>query len=189
MVRTSEGDLPAGYVINAAGLYADTIARDFGFSADYRILPFKGVYVYGEDGEKLNTHVYPVPDLRHPFLGVHFTVRADGKVKIGPSAIPAFCREHYGGLRNFRPGECFDILRREAGLFARNDFGFHRDRRWGEPGIRAQLLNTKERKLEMDFRFEGDDRSFHVLNAVSPAFTCAGPFGRYLVDRVGELVR
>ncbi|HEX9581929.1 MAG TPA: FAD-dependent oxidoreductase [Gemmatimonadales bacterium] len=217
-IRTSSGDLTVGYVINAAGLYADRIARDFGFSADYRILPFKGVYVYAEDGEALRTNVYPVPDLRHPFLGVHFTVRADGRVKIGPSAIPAFWREHYGGLASFHVGECAEIVWREAGLLLRNDFDFRRlaaaeirkysrrhlvglaaelisgvdarrYRRWGEPGIRAQLLNIREHRLEMDFRFEGDDRSFHVLNAVSPAFTCAGPFGRYLVDRVGELVR
>jgi (S)-2-hydroxyglutarate dehydrogenase len=53
---------------------------------------------------------------------------------------------------------------------------------WGKPGIRAQLLNTKTRTLEMDFILEGDHRSTHVLNAVSPAFTCSIPFAKYLVD-------
>jgi L-2-hydroxyglutarate oxidase LhgO len=218
VVQTSLGEQPAGYVINAAGLHADRVARDFGFSTDYRILPFKGVYLYGGDNEELHTHVYPVPDLRYPFLGVHFTVRVDGRVKIGPSAIPAFWREQYGGFGTFHLGECLEILWREAELFIRNDFEFRRlaamelrkysrrhlvglaaqlvagvdvmrYRRWGEPGIRAQLVNVKARRLEMDFRFEGDERSFHVLNAVSPAFTCAMPFSRYVADRVGTLGR
>lgn len=217
-VHTTAGPVSPGYVINAAGLYADRVARDFGFSRDYRILPFKGVYLYGEAAvEPLRTNVYPVPDLANPFLGVHFTVTVNGHVKIGPSAIPAFWREQYQGWGNFRPSECLDIVRREAGLFLRNDFGFRglalgelkkysrrhlvalaselvwdvrpeHYRRWGVPGIRAQLVNIRERKLEMDFRIEGDQRSFHVLNAVSPAFTCALPFARHVMDRVARLV-
>lgn len=111
----------------------------------------------------------------------------DGRVKIGPTAIPAFWREHYGGLANFRLAECLEILAREESLLLRNDFG-RRYRCWGESGIRAQLLDLRTRKLELDFRLEGDDRSFHVLNAVSPAFTCAFPFSRYVADRIGELV-
>lgn len=218
VVVTTDGRIAAGYVINAAGLYADTIARDFGQSADYRILPFKGVYLRGERGETLRAHVYPVPDLRNPFLGVHVTVRVDGRVEIGPTAIPAFWREHYRGFANFRVGECLEVLVREAGLLLRNDFGFRglaarefrkysrrrlvrlaaglvagmeprRYPRFGAPGIRAQLVNIRTRTLEMDFRCEGNDRSFHVLNAVSPAFTCALPFGRYVVDQIERLMR
>jgi L-2-hydroxyglutarate oxidase LhgO len=216
-VITTRGKIAAGYVVNASGLYADRIALDFGFSENYRILPFKGVYLYADPGESLRVHVYPVPDLGNPFLGVHFTVTVDGRVKIGPTAIPAFWREHYGGWANFRLGEALEILWREMGLFLRNDFGFRRlaaseirkysrrhlvrlaselvegvdqrrYRRFGESGIRAQLLDLRVRRLEMDFRLEGDDRSFHVLNAVSPAFTCAFPFSRYVVDRIAELV-
>jgi (S)-2-hydroxyglutarate dehydrogenase len=59
---------------------------------------------------------------------------------------------------------------------------------WGKPGIRAQLVNLKECKLEMDFSYEGDDRSFHLLNAVSPAFTCCPPFSAYLVDKIEGLL-
>jgi len=55
---------------------------------------------------------------------------------------------------------------------------------WGKPGIRAQLLDIKQRKLEMDFVLEGDDRSMHVLNAVSPAFTCSLPFSEYVCERI-----
>jgi L-2-hydroxyglutarate oxidase LhgO len=217
-IHTSTGPVSAGYVINAAGLYADRVARDFGFSRDYAILPFKGVYLYGDEGvERLRTNVYPVPDLQNPFLGTHFTVTVDHHVKIGPTAMPAFWREQYRGMGNFRAGECLDVVRREAGLFLRNDFGFRalalrelrkysrrhlvalaselvagvkpeHYRRWGPPGIRAQLLNLKERKLEMDFRLEGDRTSFHVLNAVSPAFTCAFSFSRYVGERIEGLL-
>ena len=146
------------------------------------------------------THVYPVPDLRQPFLGVHFTLTAAGNVKIGPTAIPAFWRQHYGGLANFDLGECAEILARQAGLLFSNAGDFRslawsevrkysrrrivelaaelvqgtrpaQYRRWGQAGIRAQLLDLETRTLDMDFRCLGDDRSFHVLNAVSPGFT------------------
>lgn len=209
---TSRGPIAAGYVINAAGLYADKIARDFGFSEDYRILPFKGLYLYSDEPPGgLRTNIYPVPDVEQPFLGVHFTVTVDGKIKIGPTAVPAFWREHYRGLGNFSITELLEVVGRELGMLLHNDFGFRalavnelrkssktemaklaselvtgvgpdNYRTWGNPGIRAQLVNIKKRKLEMDFRFEGDSRSLHVLNAVSPAFTCALPFSEYLFD-------
>lgn len=213
-ILTDRGRISPGYVINAAGLYADRIARDFGFSQDYRILPFKGLYLYSsEPPGALRTHVYPVPDLQNPFLGVHYTVTVDGRIKIGPTAIPALWREHYSGLGGFRLGEAVEVIGRELAMLARNDFNFRalaahelrkysrttlvslasqmasgvdrKDyRKWGSPGIRAQLVNIRTRKLEMDFRHEGDRRSFHVLNAVSPAFTCAMPFAQYLFTQV-----
>jgi L-2-hydroxyglutarate oxidase LhgO len=159
--------------------------------------------------------VYPVPALANPFLGVHVTRCVDGSVKIGPTATPAFWREHYSGWRNFKLGECLSIAARELGMLVRDDFGFRRlalaelraygrrallrraealvdgvrparFRRWGSPGIRAQLFDVRERRLEMDFRYEGDDRSFHVLNAVSPAFTCALSLAEHLVQRIDE---
>jgi (S)-2-hydroxyglutarate dehydrogenase len=213
-VITSNGEFEAGYIINAAGLYADKIAKDYGFSQDFKILPFKGLYLYAnDDGLKLKTNVYPVPDLRNPFLGVHFTVTAEKKTKIGPTAIPAFWRENYVGLEQFDLNEMIDILGIDASLFLANNFGFRklafnemqkyskkklvqlagsllkyinqRDfKQWGKPGIRAQLINIKTKQLEMDFKYEGDDKSFHVLNAVSPAFTCAIPFSQLLVEQI-----
>ncbi|MCF8110119.1 MAG: FAD-dependent oxidoreductase [Desulfobacteraceae bacterium] len=215
-VRTSGGDIPAGYVVNAAGLYADKIARDFGFSRDYQILPFKGLYLYSDDpGCPLKTHIYPVPDLKYPFLGVHFTITVNQEVKVGPTAIPAFWRENYSGTGNFRWNEFKEILGMETGLFVRNDFGFRhlaftemqkylkpkmrrlaRDmvkgldlktfRKKGKPGIRAQPVNIKKNKLEMDFLYEGDNKSFHLINAVSPAFTCALPFSEFIVGKIEE---
>ncbi|MHB8878396.1 MAG: L-2-hydroxyglutarate oxidase [Myxococcaceae bacterium] len=213
-VRTSRGRIAAGYVVNAAGLYADRVARAYGFAQHYRILPFKGLYLYSDEPPgALRVHVYPVPNLRQPFLGVHFTVQVDGRAKIGPTALPAFWREQYGGLSGFRPGELLDIAARGAALFLGAGFDFRRlafeelskrsrgklvrlagellegvreehYRTWGKPGIRAQLLDTRTRALEMDFVFEGDDRSMHVLNAVSPGFTCSMPFAEYVCDAI-----
>ncbi len=212
VVRTSKGAVEAGFVVNAAGLYADAVARDFGFSARYSILPFKGLYLYSDEpAGALRTHLYPVPDIRNPFLGVHFTVTVDGHAKIGPTAIPALWRENYSGLDGFSAAELAEIAWRQAGLFVSAGFDFRRlaweevrknsrrvmvdlasaladgvkpsdYRRWGTPGIRAQLIDIETRKLVMDFVLEGDDRSLHVLNAVSPGFTCALPFASHVVD-------
>jgi L-2-hydroxyglutarate oxidase len=217
-VVTSKKTLYANYIINAAGLYADIIAKQFGFSKNFTILPFKGLYLYASSNtESLRTHIYPVPDLKNPFLGVHFTVTAEGKVKIGPTAIPAFWREHYSGLSGLNILESLDIIKREMGLIFNAGFDFRKLAKeefrkynrnyltkqagelaqgvsannyitWGKPGIRAQLLNTKTRILEMDFILEGDNKSMHVLNAVSPAFTCSIPFSKYVVDVIQNKV-
>ena len=217
-IQTTAEAYRARYVINCAGLYADTIGRDFGFSKHYRILPFKGLYLYShEPVGSLQTHIYPVPDLRNPFLGVHFTVTADGRTKIGPTAIPAFWREQYKGIENFNSTELLEILFRPAGLFVSSNFDFKRlaweeiqkysrshlvslasnllqgvhqsqYQRWGPPGIRAQLLDIRSKKLEMDFVLEHDDKSMHILNAVSPAFTCAFPFAETICQKIAPLL-
>lgn len=218
-LRTTAEILDAGYVVNAAGLYADRVARDFGFSERYRVLPFKGLYLHSEEPPgSVRTNVYPVPDIRNPFLGVHFTVAADGHVHIGPTAIPAFWREQYEGFSRFQLGEFLEIAARDLGLLFGSDFDFkalaveefqkrsagrmaelasrllsgvrrENFRRWGRPGIRAQLLDIRTGKLEMDFVIEGDKRSMHVLNAVSPGFTCSIPFAVHVCDAIGALTR
>ncbi|MBF0137071.1 MAG: FAD-dependent oxidoreductase [Magnetococcales bacterium] len=218
VAQTTRGDIGAGYLINAAGLYADRIAHGCEFGLQTAILPFKGLYLYSDEPVgAFRTHIYPVPDLANPFLGVHYTLTVDGRAKVGPTAVPAFWREHYAGLSGFRRDEFLEIIQREIGLFLRNDFGFRNlawremqkyrrremvrqagalatgvedrhYRRWGPPGVRAQLVDLFHRRLETDFRYEGDRQSFHVLNAVSPGFTCAMPFGRYLFDRIDALL-
>ncbi len=217
-IETDAGLLTPGYVVNAAGLHADSIARQFGFSQHYRIVPFKGLYLYGsESAGTFRTNIYPVPDLRNPFLGVHFTVTVDGHAKIGPTAIPAFWREQYEGFENFDLADCAQTLARELGLLLFAGFDFRRlaveelckynrahlvhlagelatgvhaadYTRWGRPGIRAQLMDTRTRKLEMDFVLEGDARSFHVLNAVSPGWTCSIPFAAHVCDQIAALL-
>lgn len=216
LVRTTRGTCSAGYVINSAGLYADVVARDFGFGEWCRIVPFKGLYLQAAPrAQPLHTNVYPVPDLSQPFLGVHLTVTASRQVKVGPTAVPALWREHYSGLDNFRLQEFWEAVRGHASLLLWGDPGIRRLARrelakqsrrrllslaaelvtdirpgdswsWAPAGIRAQLVNLKARTLEMDFRFEGDNRSFHVLNAVSPAFTCALPFCEYLACQIEQ---
>ncbi|MBE9530661.1 MAG: FAD-dependent oxidoreductase [Proteobacteria bacterium] len=215
-VYTENGVYQAGYVINSAGLYADRIAKDFGFSENYDIVPFKGLYLYSDEPPgTLHTNVYPVPDLRNPFLGVHFTVTADGQAKIGPTAIPAFWREHYHGFDNFDPMELADVAFRELSLMFFSGFDFPKlawneikkysqshmvslasalvdemkpenYTRWGRPGIRAQLMDIKKRELVMDFVLEGDGQSMHILNAVSPGFTCAIPFSQFVCDQIEQ---
>ena len=209
-----EGRVGAGHVINAAGLYADTVAHWFGFGTDYRMLPFKGLYWYGNwEPGRLRRHVYPVPDPRNPFLGVHLTVTVDGRAKIGPTAIPALWREDYGGTAGLRGDEVWDVvrsyprfltskhhdvpglLRAELPKYSRSylvkqaaalvpsvrpsDFTER-----GKPGVRAQLLHVPSGKLEMDFVVEGDERSTHMLNAVSPAWTSSLAVAEYVVDRI-----
>lgn len=208
--------LSAKKVINTAGLYADKIARDFGFSQHYTIIPFKGIYLkYTKKDKPIKTNIYPVPNLKNPFLGVHYTITVDGTIKIGPTSIPAFWRENYKGMDNFKVGELGNVLGWESRLFMSNAFGFRGlafeemkkynksyfvnlatsmvhniDKsgftEWSKPGIRAQLLNTKTLELVMDFVVEGDGTTIHVLNAVSPAFTCSFPFAKWVVDNYVE---
>uniref|UniRef100_UPI00404792FA L-2-hydroxyglutarate oxidase n=1 Tax=Aliarcobacter sp. TaxID=2321116 RepID=UPI00404792FA len=212
VVTTSQGDFSAKKVINCAGLYADNIARDFGFSKDYVIIPFKGIYLKDKNNvSHLETNVYPVPNLDNPFLGVHYTLTVDNESKIGPTAIPAFWRENYKGFDNFSFKEFSQIIFYEAKLFIKNAFGFrslafsemkkynlkylkglaikltqkmNHDGfdSWSTPGIRAQLLNKNTLELVQDFVVESDKNSVHVLNAVSPAFTSSIPFANWVVE-------
>ena len=212
-IRTDQGVLSARRVINCAGLYADKIASWFGFGRRYTIIPFKGLYLkYKKNKTDIVTNIYRVPNLNNPFLGVHFTKAFDGTIKIGPTAIPALWRENYRGLSRMNLMELIPIVVQEARLFASNSFGFRdlafeevrRYRRsyfikqarllvrqidedgfgeYSSPGIRAQLLDRQTSKLVMDFVVEGDKRSVHILNAVSPGFTCAFSFADYVIDK------
>ncbi|MCA9399363.1 MAG: FAD-dependent oxidoreductase, partial [Candidatus Omnitrophica bacterium] len=212
IVLTDQGDLQAGKIINCAGLYADKVAKDFGFGERYTMIPFKGLYLkYTKNKTDIKINIYPVPNLNNPFLGVHFTKTADGSIKIGPTAIPALWRENYTGMDNFKIDELASIFWQESRLFLTNAFHF-RDLAYEEwrkynkryfiqlaqnmveeidpegfteftkPGIRAQLLDKTRLALLQDFVVEADQNSIHVLNAVSPAFTCAFPFARYVVS-------
>lgn len=213
IVQAGDERVQAGHVINCAGLYADRAAQDFGFGERYTLLPFKGLYHYAHPkAPPPNCHIYPVPDLRNPFLGVHFTRGLNGRTKIGPTAIPALWREHYGGLKGFRLGELAEVARRELHMLVTNRNHF-RHLAWqeirkyrlkhmltdaatlmvgvesmgfkepGRPGIRAQLVDRRRNELVMDFVVEGDEKSTHVLNAISPAWTCALPFAQHVVNQ------
>lgn len=184
-------DVKAGFVINAAGLGAVTIAQQFGFARAYRMLPFRGTYLYSnETPGALRTHLYPVPDPRFPFLGVHFTLTVDGHVKIGPTARPSLL---HGALLLLRDPSlrrhAFEEIRKSSrrhivGLAATlaDDVRVADYQRWGKPGIRAQLYDVRRHALEMDFVLEGDAHSLHILNVVSPGFTSAMAFAEHVVS-------
>ncbi|MGQ0559104.1 MAG: L-2-hydroxyglutarate oxidase [Sphingosinicella sp.] len=204
-----------GHAINAAGLHADSVAHRFGVGQRYTLLPFKGIYwkLDPDSDIRLARLIYPVPDLRVPFLGVHSITTTDGDTYFGPTAVPAWGRENYRG----REGISADELRRILRLLARQTLagrnGFRRlawqegrryFKRWFaaavrdivprvEPrhllacdkvGIRAQMLDRETGELVTDFLVESGPHSTHVLNAISPAFTSAFPFARLLCDRI-----
>ena len=211
VIVTNKGDFTAGKIINCGGLYADKIAQDFGFGFKYTMIPFKGLYLqYTKNKTDVKINIYPVPNLLNPFLGVHYTIAVDQTIKIGPTAIPAFWRENYKLTSNFKFNEFLNVAFYESRLFFSNAFGFRNlafeemkkyYRKYfvglaqkmvqsidpagftvfSEPGIRAQLLDKTTLNLVQDFVVEGDDKSIHVLNAVSPAYTCAFPFAEFLI--------
>jgi L-2-hydroxyglutarate oxidase LhgO len=212
---TEKGKIKYNYLINCAGLYADKLAHQFGIGLQYTILPFKGIYIRYREDSFLRKHIYPVPDLNYPFLGVHFTRTVDGKIKVGPTAIPVLWRENYNGFDNFRIDEFIQLLYRESKLFISNAFDFRKlafsemrklfktylihqaeylvkeldSKLFGNyvsSGIRAQLLDKSSSSLVMDFVIGTGEKSIHVLNAVSPAFTCSFAFSKYIVDVISN---
>ena len=214
-ITVKNGDvISCGHLLNAAGLYADTVAHWFGVGLDYRMLPFKGLYWYGNwPVDTLQRHIYPVPDSRNPFLGVHLTVTVNGRVKIGPTAIPSLWREDYGVVSGFNARELGGVARTFPRFLASNEhdvLGLIRTElpkysqkhlvkqgqrlapsvqpkdftEKGRPGVRAQLLHVPSGKLEMDFVVESGTKSTHVLNAVSPAWTSSLAFAQYVVSGI-----
>ena len=218
-VVTRDGTWSVGHVVNAAGLQADRVARWFGLCDDYAVLPFKGLYWYGDwPAGRLTRHVYPVPDPRNPFLGVHVTLTVDGRVKVGPTALPALWRESYGGAHGFDARDAAEVAR----LLPRFLTSRHHDvpallrqelpdwwrphlvrqaarlvpsirpeqfRERGRPGVRAQLFHLPTSRLEMDFVVRGDADSTHVLNAVSPAWTSSLAFAEHVVQELAPALR
>ena len=202
----------AGRIVNAAGAHAIHLAHQLGAGKNYSQLPVLGLYKYSESKDfPLQRLVYPVPNPKNPFLGVHFTLTIDGKVKIGPTAIPIVGREQYA-LRDFPDFQDLQSSTRSlANLFMGSPIGLaslaltelpkistRRLVREGheltnglsdsiewkkkKPGIRAQLVNLEKRSFEMDFVVESYNEFVHVLNAVSPGWTSALPFAKYIVQ-------
>jgi L-2-hydroxyglutarate oxidase LhgO len=213
LLATTAGDVAYDRLANLAGAYADKLARAFGLGAGHQLVPFKGVYRKLRPGAAhlVRGNIYPVPDPRNPFLGVHFTRGVSGEVCIGPTSIPAFGRENYG-LVSGLDAEAFSILYRDAVLFAVNP-GF-RSIALSEPrkyrferffadasrlvrglkpedvvpsakvGIRPQLVDTRRNTLVADYVLERGPRELHVLGAISPAFTASMAFAPWLADRL-----
>ena len=203
-----------GHFINAAGAYADIIAHKMGVGMEYQLIPFRGLYhrLSRSSGIEVRGNIYPVPDLRVPFLGVHFTRSVDGDVYMGPTAIPALGRENYRGVEGMSFSDSFSILKCLASQYLQNKKGFrslvhmevpkvflskfyasakqlvpdlekHHLEKCTKVGIRAQLIHRSSLDLMMDFLVENGENSTHILNSVSPAFTSSMSFGKYVVDK------
>lgn len=213
-VTAGNDSLSFGHLFNAAGAYADVVAKGFGVGSHYTILPFRGLYYRVDPAAEMHIQhlIYAVPDLRVPFLGVHYMRTVSGDVFLGPTVIPAFGRENYTFFQGLNLFDTSEILLRIAQQYARNNQGFRRlvhqeslrflrhyfaqaaqsltpDIRpkhllpCDKVGIRAQLLDTRSKELVMDFLIEGTSNSTHVLNAVSPAFTSSFAFSRLVLDQ------
>ncbi len=197
-LQTASGPVEAEYIVSCAGLYSDRVARMTGAPSEPKIVPFRGDYyvLRPEKAYMVRGMIYPVPDPRFPFLGVHFTRRMDGSVWLGPNAVLAFAREGYGKLQ-VRPGDLLETLTYRG--FGKLAFKFWRtgfdemyrdfskagflgalreymphlrmeDMEPGPSGVRAQALNW-EGELVDDFVVNHQGRTLHVRNAPSPAAT------------------
>lgn len=204
--------IPFDYLINAAGGYSLSLANKIGLAEQFSLLPFKGLYLKSiHPCDKFTRHIYPVPNVSQPFLGVHTTLTSDGYLKLGPTAIPVFSPENYKFFVGLDMSLMPSIVSTQLQCLLTNSFGF-RDLAltefkylfknnivtaaqkltnlklsnvqfdWYSPGIRAQLYNKISKRLEMDFVFEQTDSSFHLLNSISPAWTCCFATARYVVD-------
>lgn len=203
-------DVHARVVVNAAGLHADRLAG--ALCPDMRIVPFRGYYaeLLPARAHLVRSHVYAAPDLEFPFLGVHLSRRADGRVLVGPGAMLAFGREAYRfwhvNARDLAstlawPGLWRFLSRRRVLSFVRSEVAkslsrsaIAREASALVPGLaaadlgpafagnRAQMIR-KDGRLVEDIVVRETERAVHVLNAVSPGLTCSLPFGEALAAR------
>jgi len=206
-VLTNQGKFSTKYIINCAGLQSDRIAQADGVEPGVRIVPFRGDYYELNETakEKVKALIYPVPDPKFPFLGVHFTRTVENTVECGPNAVFSFKREGYGKT-DFNLADTWDALsyRGTLKMFLKNiRYGlseyvraFSRklflrslqrliptlrdeDITPCKSGVRAQAVDRKGKPVD-DFKIEKRKNSIHVLNAPSPAATASLAIGDYI---------
>lgn len=213
VLETTAGDFEADYAVNCAGLHSDRVAALSGHPRDVRIVPFRGEYykIRPERQFLVRNLIYPVPDPKFPFLGVHFTRLIHGGIEAGPNAVLAFAREgyrktdinlidlfdalSYRGMWRFLgryPRMCFDELRRS---FSRRLFceSLQRlvpeiradDLAPGGAGVRAQAIEPTG-DLVQDFRFIRGRKVLNVLNAPSPAATASLAIGEEIATQIED---
>ena len=211
IVETSNGNFHAKFVIACGGLHADRVVKISGQKPTAKIVPFRGeYYVIKKERQHLVRHlIYPVPDPKFPFLGVHFTRLIHGGIEAGPNAVLAFAREGYKwtdfNLRDFAesltfpglwkflakyPSLCGYEIRRSL---SRAEFTRSlqklvpeiraEDIERGGAGVRAQAM-TSDGKLVEDFHFEEAQGVLHVVNAPSPAATASLAIGQTICQRI-----
>jgi L-2-hydroxyglutarate oxidase len=209
VVETSRGAFTTTSLINCAGLFSDRISHMAGDDPQVMIVPFRGEYydLVPERAGLVRALIYPVPDPRFPFLGVHFTRRISGKVEAGPNAVLALQREGYRhsdvSVRDLASSFAFPGFWRMAAQHWRSGLDeFHRslskaafvralqkllpevreeDLVRGGSGVRAQALR-RDGTLVDDFQFVQSEKILHVLNVPSPAATASLMIGRTIVD-------
>ena len=202
----------ANRIINAAGGMAATIARNVGVGKQYLCLPFLGSYRKSDSvTNSIKRLIYPVPNPVNPFLGVHTTNTLNGDLKIGPTAFPVIGKEQYRLIDGFTFKEFNEFIAASWAMFnsKKTDFPelaktellkqFERNilnsskylsdvigsqKSWKKHpgGIRSQIVNMNTKELEMDYIVTSDKNAVHVLNAVSPGWTSALPFARWIVE-------
>lgn len=209
----SDTEASASFLFNCAGLHCDRILAETGERRTTRIVPFRGEYFeLSEAGAALVKHlIYPVPDPKFPFLGVHFTRMIQGGVEAGPNAVLATAREGYS-LGTFSASDFADVLSfsgfwsflaKYPGMAA---YEFYRSLsraafcrslqrlvpeveashlREGTAGVRAQALSP-DGSLVQDFDFVLRPNALHLINAPSPGATASLAIARYLVDLIGK---
>jgi L-2-hydroxyglutarate oxidase LhgO len=211
IVETSAGEFRGRFVITCGGLHSDRLVKAAGQTPSAKIVPFRGEYYkIKKERQHLVRHlIYPVPDPKFPFLGVHFTRLIHGGIEAGPNAVLAFAREGYRwstinvrdlaeslffpGLWKFLaayPSMCGYEIRRSL---SRSEFCRSlqklvpdiraEDLEAGGAGVRAQAM-TSNGKLVEDFHFEEQRGILHVVNAPSPAATAALAIGEHISQRV-----
>jgi L-2-hydroxyglutarate oxidase LhgO len=213
MAETTAGTLHAQFVINCAGLFSDRISRMAGETPEVRIIPFRGEYydLLPQRAALVRALIYPVPDPRFPFLGVHFTRRIYGNVDAGPNAILAFKREGYRAgdfnLRDTVESLTFPGFWRVAAKHWRSGkdemhravskasfvTGLQRlvpeiqaeDLVPGGSGVRAQAI-TRSGALVDDFQFSQSKNMMHFYNVPSPAATASIAIGRAVIEMAAE---
>ncbi len=209
VVETSAGAVRADLLINCGGLQSDRIARMCGVDPGVQIVPFRGEYyeLVPEQRGLVRNLIYPVPDARFPFLGVHFTRMINGGVEAGPNAVLAFRREGYHrldfSLRDSVEMATYSGFWRMASRYWRTGAGeFHRSFSKSSfvtalqrlmpairaehlvpagAGVRAQAVGP-DGKLIDDFRIVEAERMVHVLNAPSPAATSSLSIGSTVAE-------
>jgi L-2-hydroxyglutarate oxidase len=202
-------------MVNCAGLHSDRVAALAGVTSQVRIIPFRGEYYTLDPAQShlVRALIYPVPDPRFPFLGVHFTRRYNGSVEVGPNALMALGREHYRGAgpswgdvgdmlawpgfwrlarRHFISGarELFNSKSRsQYARLARRLVPAVRSQHLarGGAGVRAQAVDRQGRLVD-DFVIEIAGSTVHVLNAPSPGATASFAIGRHIADLATPLL-
>ncbi len=212
-MTTADGPVEARQVIVCAGLQSDRVSAPVDGEAGPRIVPFRGEYMVIDEAKRdlVRGLIYPVPDPRYPFLGVHFTRRVDGVVDIGPNAVLALAREGYGrtdvdlrdvgdliswpgfwrmASRHWRTGvkEVWGSLSTSAYLAGAARYVPEigpDDVTRGPSGIRAQAVD-RDGGLVDDFRINEHDNVVTIRNAPSPAATSSLAIAEYVLDQVGS---